>query len=61
MQASKRCGGDVKSRSGMAASLILDQMPGMLEMMVQSAYPGMKGGAEELGDEIKNAASALIS
>ena len=51
--------GDVMSRSGMAANLLLDQPPGMLDQMVSMSYPNQSGEKPVIGNDIKDAARKL--
>ncbi len=50
---------DVITRSMMAAELILDSKPGMLDMLVESTYPGAASDRPVIGDDIKAAAERL--
>ncbi|KAK4548743.1 hypothetical protein LTR36_008516 [Oleoguttula mirabilis] len=55
---------DVIGRSVLAASLVLDQPPGMLDQMVDMSYPGQTGQLPfgqrpVLGEEIKEVAKKL--
>ena len=50
---------DVKGRSVMAGELLLDTKPGMLDMMVEAAYPGAAGDRPDIGDDLKAAAGEL--
>ncbi|KAI7227009.1 hypothetical protein KC330_g8589 [Hortaea werneckii] len=50
---------DVVSRSVMAANLLLDQPPGMLDQMVSMSYPGQSGEKPVIGSDIKDAARKL--
>lgn len=50
---------DVISRLVMAKELLLDSKPGMLDMMIDSTYPGQTGPKPEIGDDLKEAARAL--
>ena len=49
---------NVKSRSVMAASLILNEQPGMLDMML-AASPGGGGQQPQMGSEVEAAARRL--
>ncbi|RMY25643.1 hypothetical protein D0867_00600 [Hortaea werneckii] len=50
---------DVVSRSVMAANLLLDQPPGMLDQMVSMSYPNQSGEKPVIGNDIKDAARKL--
>ncbi|KAI7151337.1 hypothetical protein KC316_g14877 [Hortaea werneckii] len=50
---------DVVSRSVMAANLLLDQPPGMLDQMVSMSYPNQSGEKPVIGNDIKYAARKL--
>ncbi|GIZ49077.1 hypothetical protein CKM354_001211700 [Cercospora kikuchii] len=50
---------DVISRSVMSKSLLTDQRPGMLNMMIESTNPEQRGRHPELGADILAAANAL--
>lgn len=50
---------DVYTRSQMAADLLLDDKPGMLDMMVESTHPANASERPEITEEIKAAARAL--
>lgn len=50
---------DVKTRSFMAAQLILDDKPGTLDMMVESTYPTQSGPRPVFGEEIMALAGQL--
>ena len=50
---------DILSRNAMANQLILDTTPGMLNMMIQTTYPGQTGQQAEFGDDIVEAAKKL--
>ena len=51
---------DVQSRSQMAAMLMLDRKPGMLNQMVESTYGGQKGQHPEFGEDILSIARELV-
>ncbi|KAI7157530.1 hypothetical protein KC349_g5552 [Hortaea werneckii] len=50
---------DIVSRSVMAANLLLDQPPGMLDQMVSMSYPNQSGEKPVIGNDIKDAARKL--
>ena len=50
---------DIVSRSVMAAELLLDSKPGMLDMMVESTYPVQTGGRPMISEDILAAARKL--
>lgn len=51
---------DALSRSGLIASLLLDERPGYLSQMVEATYPGFNpGGQPPMSDEIIDAAEDL--
>jgi hypothetical protein len=50
---------DVIGRSVMAGKLLLDTDPGMLDMMVESTYPGQPGDRPVIGEDIKALARKL--
>lgn len=50
---------DIMSRSVMAANLLLDQPPGMLDQMVNMSYPNQSGEKPVIGNDIKDAARKL--
>ena len=50
---------DVHSRSALAAQLILDTMPGMLNTMTEKTYPGQAGQHPEFGEGIMESARKL--
>ncbi|KAI7306162.1 hypothetical protein KC315_g14350 [Hortaea werneckii] len=52
--------GDIMSRSVMAANLLLDQPPGMLDQMVTMSYPNQSGEKPVIGNDIKDAARKLM-
>ena len=52
---------DVVGRSVMAAELLLDSKPGMLDMMVGSTYPGQAGAHPVIGEDVLAAARKLTS
>ncbi|KAK4498014.1 hypothetical protein PRZ48_010670 [Zasmidium cellare] len=54
----KELWGDVEGRCEMAANLILDTMPGMLNNMVEQSYPGTRNHPE-FGNDIKEDARRL--
>ena len=57
-QQEKNCWADVQGRARMIRSLLLDEMPGMLDMMVGQGTPG-SGQNLELGEEVRQAAAQL--
>lgn len=52
---------DVRSRSLLACSLILDERPGMLKMMVEGTYPGQANPVPDMGEEVLQATKDLKS
>ncbi len=50
---------DVIGRSVVAGDLILDTNRGMLDMMVDSTYPGQPGPRPVIGEDIKAVARKL--
>lgn len=51
---------DVRSRTALVTSLILDEMPGFLDTMTEQTYPGLAGAHPSMGEEVLSAARALI-
>lgn len=43
---------DAKGRAVYAKQLMCDDMPGMLNMMTESTYPGQKGAHPAFGEEL---------
>jgi hypothetical protein len=50
---------DAKGRAGFAKSLICDEVPGMLDTMTESTYPGQRGRHPGFGEEILEVARGL--
>lgn len=50
---------DIVSRSVMGAALLLDEKPGMLDMMVEGTYPNQSGPRPVVGEEVLEAARKL--
>ena len=57
----KEAWSDVISRSVMGAGLLLDDHPGMLDMMVEGTYPNQSGPRPVVGDGVLEAARKLKS
>lgn len=49
------------SRNVMGGNLLLDDKPGMLDMMVDSTYPNQSGPRPVIGEEILEAAKKLAT
>ena len=50
---------DIVSRAVMGAGLLLDDHPGMLDMMVESTYPNQSGPRPVIGEELLESARKL--
>jgi hypothetical protein len=55
----KEAWSDVVGRSVMGAGLLLDDHPGMLDMMVEGTYPNQSGPRPVIGEDILEAARKL--
>ena len=50
---------EAKGRASYAKMLILDDTPGMLDMMIEAMYPEQKGLHHEFGEDILEVAKGL--
>jgi hypothetical protein len=55
----KEAWSDIVGRSVMGAGLLLDEKPGMLDMMVESTYPNQSGPRPVIGEDLLESARKL--